>query len=415
MMLPAYPPLPETKSESPQSSRPSAMHPLSRPDPTAPASQVPPGAAATLLSIQQLAALGLPYLYHHPYYHGLAAAQLLPYLHMSLNGNTAPPMTATEELHPKHTSTPSSCPPSSQSQPRVHVPSSRNLSFLHCSSISEHGSRHEKPPYSYIALIAMAITSSPEQKLTLSDIYRFITEKFPYYRENHAGWQNSIRHNLSLNIDSIYRFITDKFPYYRENHAGWQNSIRHNLSLNDCFVKIPRERGGGGEGVGEVGGKGSYWALDPVAAANMFERGNYRRRRMRKQRSPQQFKFVDLYLPSPNNSRNASPSPTSSYLDFTSHHSELDNNVNSLGYQYEVEDLSMKSTSGKASPPEPNNNNDDEFQDGVLNLKKKSAQEFTIENIISREKHARRYENETVPSPSCEDTESEEETARRGS
>lgn len=86
----------------------------------------------------------------------------------------------------------------------------------------------------------------------------------------------------------------------------------------------------------------------------------------------------------------------------------------------------MKSTSGKASPPEPNNNNDDEFQDGVLNLKKKSTQEFTIENIISREKHARRYENETVPSPrryenetapspSCEDTESEEETARRGS
>jgi hypothetical protein len=59
-----------------------------------------------------------------------------------------------------------------------------------------------KPPYPYHELIRHAIESAPDRRLQLSQIYSSIADRFPFFKtldeKKTAGWQNSIRHNLSL-------------------------------------------------------------------------------------------------------------------------------------------------------------------------------------------------------------------------
>lgn len=81
----------------------------------------------------------------------------------------------------------------------------------------------------------------------------------------------------------------DNFPYYHDNKQGWQNSIRHNLSLNDCFIKVNREKG--------KPGKGNFWMLDPKFE-NMFENGNFRRRKRRNIRQSQINAYKRASVPS---------------------------------------------------------------------------------------------------------------------
>uniref|UniRef100_A0A3Q0RWA4 Forkhead box J3 n=1 Tax=Amphilophus citrinellus TaxID=61819 RepID=A0A3Q0RWA4_AMPCI len=150
-----------------------------------------------------------------------------------------------------------------------------------------------KPPYSYASLITFAINSSPKKKMTLSE---------------------------------IYQWICDNFPYYREAGSGWKNSIRHNLSLNKCFLKVPRSK--------DDPGKGSYWAIDTNPKDDNLPTTRPKKR-------PRSGERVALY----NTDQEGSDSPRSSLNNSLSDQSLASVNLNSVG--------SVHSYTPVTSHPEP--------------------------------------------------------------
>lgn len=80
---------------------------------------------------------------------------------------------------------------------------------------------------SYADLITKAIQGSPEQRLTLSQIYDWMVQNVPYFKDKGDSTSS----------------------------AGWKNSIRHNLSLHSRFMRIQNEGTG----------KSSWWVINPDA------------------------------------------------------------------------------------------------------------------------------------------------------
>lgn len=93
-----------------------------------------------------------------------------------------------------------------------------------------------KPCYSYAQMIGMAILRAPNRRLTLAQIYEWISSTFAYYRE--------------------------------DSKQSWHNSIRHNLSLHKAFKKQERPKGDAG--------KGSYWVIEPGMESQFIKDKNRR-------------------------------------------------------------------------------------------------------------------------------------------
>ncbi|CAO1604033.1 Forkhead transcription factor [Xanthoria calcicola] len=93
-----------------------------------------------------------------------------------------------------------------------------------------------KPNYSYASLIGMSILRAPNRRLQLSQ---------------------------------IYKWISDTFSYYRVAKDGWKNSIRHNLSINKAFTKVQRPK--------DDPGKGAYWTIMPGMEAQFLKEKPSRR------------------------------------------------------------------------------------------------------------------------------------------
>ena len=51
------------------------------------------------------------------------------------------------------------------------------------------------------------------------------------------------------------------YTYLSQPNCDFQNSIRHNLSLNKAFKKVAREK--------DNPGKGCYWEIDPLHASKL--------------------------------------------------------------------------------------------------------------------------------------------------
>ena len=140
----------------------------------------------------------------------------------------------TSEVNPNEVSSSSGYSTSSTGDHQQLESSTSAGEVFEVSGVSENPENKTRPNASYVAMISQAILTSPEEELTLSDIYQWIENNYTFFKNKTDG--------------------------------KWKNSVRHALSLHDCFIKHWRPNHA----------KGHFWAINPIYKAN-FLKGDYRK------------------------------------------------------------------------------------------------------------------------------------------
>uniref|UniRef100_G1TQE3 Fork-head domain-containing protein n=1 Tax=Oryctolagus cuniculus TaxID=9986 RepID=G1TQE3_RABIT len=117
--------------------------------------------------------------------------------------------------------------------------------------------RHDKPPYTYLAMIALVIQAAPARRLKLAQIIHQVQAVFPFFRDDYEGWKDSIRHNLSSN--PCFRKVGERRATPCGGGAGTEGrSLRVPRPHEACPptpFQVPKDPA-------KPQAKGNFWAVD---------------------------------------------------------------------------------------------------------------------------------------------------------
>ena len=99
----------------------------------------------------------------------------------------------------------------------------------------------KRPSWPYTALITRAILSSPEGCLPLSKIYEFISNLHPFYNLSITSWQNSVRHNLSINSTFVKTVNSENVSSWKLNDDLIQDFLENWYQGN--LIKLKKNGG----------------------------------------------------------------------------------------------------------------------------------------------------------------------------
>lgn len=97
-----------------------------------------------------------------------------------------------------------------------------------------------KPPLTLSCLIFMALQESRDKCLPVREIYEWIEENFPFYRNSsNNGWKSSIRHNLSFS-KCFRKMDRNELVVYRSKET--EPVIKRSNDINEIFRINGRKR-----------------------------------------------------------------------------------------------------------------------------------------------------------------------------